>query len=278
MFFHPELLIGIIPVLRVSQGNSEVQTDYSQPAASVSGCVCGTAAPLRISPPCPPSQGGELFGPINKTDCDDNGYNGDARGGCREVYRSVVKSDEERVVLAAVYVPMQLDTDDEAMTVAEVQKAAYQFLSSGRVNQIDVQHNGTPCGASVVESFIARVGDPDFPVPGTWVMAVKVHKPELWQRIKAGELNGFSLAGNVIPFPSTVRYRLPVAGAGRVESNSSVQNDIPDHDHEAVLSFTDSGCIVPTVTSEELGHTHTVAHGTVTGNVLGHAHRFVLQE
>jgi len=50
--------------------------------------------------------------------------------------------------------------------------------------------------ADVVESYIAPQ---DFTIndqtvkKGSWVMSVKVHCPDLWEQIKAGEVTGFSI-------------------------------------------------------------------------------------
>jgi len=73
----------------------------------------------------------------------------------------VIKSEEERLVYGEVYSPLHVDTDGEAMTAAEIKKMAHHFLSSGRVNKIDVSHNLEESGAIVIESFLARKHEPD---------------------------------------------------------------------------------------------------------------------
>lgn len=70
--------------------------------------------------------------------------------------------DELRIVYGEVYAPDVIDSQGDTMSAAEIRKMAHHFLAEGRVKQIDVQHNNQVCGAKVVESFIAREGDPTF--------------------------------------------------------------------------------------------------------------------
>ena len=62
---------------------------------------------------------------------------------------------------------------------------------------MDTEHNHQVSGATIVESFIARKGDPDF-AEGAWVLGVRMTDGELWERVKSGELNGFSVDAVVI--------------------------------------------------------------------------------
>jgi hypothetical protein len=61
----------------------------------------------------------------------------------------------------------------------------------GLQTSIDVQHDNLTIQACIVESFIARKGDPDFE-EGSWVAAVKIDDAAVWEQVKSGELNGYS--------------------------------------------------------------------------------------
>jgi hypothetical protein len=58
--------------------------------------------------------------------------------------------------------------------------------------------DGQPAGV-VVESFLAPAGMKEFP-RGSWVLGVQWH-PEAWERVKRGELTGYSIEGawGVVP-------------------------------------------------------------------------------
>lgn len=116
----------------------------------------------------------------------------------REV--SIKKSyDEKKIVIGAVYSPYvdgdesTVDTQGMATSAEEIEKAAYEFMEKYR--QIDKQHNFRPGFGNVVESYIAKAGDPLFP-EGTWVLGVRVTDDSVWNQIKKGEITGFSLAGS----------------------------------------------------------------------------------
>ncbi len=184
----------------------------------------------------------------------------------------VIKSDEERIVLGVVYAPGSIDSDGEAMTEEAVKSMAYEFLSSGKVDKIDVQHNFEESGSLVVESFVARENDPDFP-PGAWVMATHIINDDLWQSIKAGEINGYSFAGPVKKLPVTVDVEITKTVKGTTEK--SLVDIIPEHQHEFSLYFDNAGKIISGEAhdSEGLGHRHTIVAPDAVELSLDHGHR-----
>lgn len=101
---------------------------------------------------------------------------------------------EQRVVYGEVYVPDERDAHGQWMSAPEIRKMAYRFMEKMRLYNVDRQHDGWPDEGVVVESFIARDGDPEFK-PGAWVVAVKVLKDDTWEAIERGEITGFSIAG-----------------------------------------------------------------------------------
>jgi len=109
---------------------------------------------------------------------------------------------EEQVVFGEVYAPSFPDSQGDFMSSEEIKKMAYNFLRKGVPSNIDVNHTQQPSGSYVVESFIAREGDPTF-IPGSWVLGVKVPDPQVWRMVKSGELNGFSLDGIGVRTPTS---------------------------------------------------------------------------
>src|SRR6266566_7695672 len=116
--------------------------------------------------------------------------------------------DELQVVTAEVYAPGFPDSQGDFMCVREVQKMAYRFLAKGRMKNVDKMHDNKATDCSVVESFIARDDDTLF-IPGAWVVSVHVPDKELWQKVKSGELNGFSLEGPVYVDEKYIELEVP---------------------------------------------------------------------
>ena len=105
------------------------------------------------------------------------------------------KSDSKKqIVFGEVYVPNVKDTDGNFMTAETIEKMAHNFLEDSKNSQISKSHDGNADKGCVVESFIAREGDPDFAV-GSWVVGVHVPDTEIWKQIEKGELTGFSIEG-----------------------------------------------------------------------------------
>jgi len=120
------------------------------------------------------------------------------------------KADEaKRIVYGEVYVPWTgdgpppadaRDTDGHWMRPEEIEKMAHRFMENLRLTKIDKQHDEEPDEGIVVESFIARPGDPDF-TPGAWVLGTKIIKDETWEAIQKGEITGYSMAGAAVIIP-----------------------------------------------------------------------------
>ena len=101
---------------------------------------------------------------------------------------------KKHVVLGVVYEPNARDTDGNFMTAEEIEKMAYGFMEGLRLAEIDKNHDGKADKGVVVESFIARKGDPDFP-EGAWAIGVHVTDDAAWEAIEKGSITGFSIAG-----------------------------------------------------------------------------------
>lgn len=81
-------------------------------------------------------------------------------------------------------------------------KAAERWLMDGKNRSFSVHHKDDIKSVSVVESWVkidtadksTALGFENVP-NGTWFISAKVEDKELWQAIKKGEVNGFSIEG-----------------------------------------------------------------------------------
>jgi len=183
----------------------------------------------------------------------------------------VTKIDKDnQIVYGVVYEPYAIDTDGETITKDHVAKMAWDFISNGYYANIDIQHNFEKSGACVVESFITRKGDPDFP-EDSWVMGVKV-PDTVWEQILSGELNGFSLAGPSSKSPARVLVEIDKQIVGITE-NSTI-DILPTHKHNFVVNYNQSGIVVSGKTDTVLDHFHVIKAETACEKSLDHSHRF----
>jgi hypothetical protein len=181
---------------------------------------------------------------------------------------------EHQIVYGEVYSPFFIDTDWETMKPEDVQKMAWNFLAQGRTSKIDVQHSCEESGAVVVESFIARSDDPDFS-EGSWVLGVKC-PDAVWESIKEGKLNGFSLYGPAMKYPAKVLVEVARKIDG--ETEPSAVEYFPEHTHPFTLHLDSNGVILKGVCGMSVGHSHEITNQTATEPALEHAHRFVSED
>lgn len=114
--------------------------------------------------------------------------------------KSFVKSDDRQMVYAVVYSPDEVDAQGEFAKASAIEAAAYDFMRSRNVLNVDVDHDFDPKAAFVAESWIVKGVDTLFPEEreGAWAVGIRVEDPELWARVKKGELEGISMAGCAI--------------------------------------------------------------------------------
>jgi hypothetical protein len=180
----------------------------------------------------------------------------------------IAKSEgDEQLVYGEVYSPDRPDAQGEFMRREHIQKMAHDFLRSGKMAQIDVLHNNKVVpGCCVVESFIAPEDDKVF-IPGSWVVGVHVGDPDLWGRIKKGEINGFSMEALVTRHDRDVHLDIPPLVRGTTCK-------FEDHEHQFFVSYDPKGNFKGGVTDSVNGHFHTILRGTHTEVANGHTHRF----
>lgn len=113
------------------------------------------------------------------------------------VAKKFIKNDDRQMVYSVVYSPDEVDSQKEFAKAAEIEAAAYQFMKSRNVLNVDANHDFDPKAAYVAESWIVKGVDSLFPNEreGAWAVGIKVEDADLWSRVKKGELEGISMAG-----------------------------------------------------------------------------------
>ena len=129
-------------------------------------------------------------------------------------------SDDEMVVVGPAMIPDQLILRKDELgkpfhvffSKETVAKIAQKFFEYNKQNNTDINHDDDiTTNNTLLESWI--VDDPKmdkstslgFNVPkGTWMTSYKINDMETWQKIKNGDLNGYSIAGNFIEKASKI--------------------------------------------------------------------------
>ena len=194
-----------------------------------------------------------------------------------EHFLKIKKVDEElQIIYAEVYAPDLPDSQGDFMKTEEIRKIAHGFLVAGRGRQIDRQHDNRRVGADLVESFIARDGDPDF-IFGAWVVGIQLGDVE-WQAVKDGEINGLSFEGFVHARGAVLEIELP----DQIEGITKVANEAKPHDHKFVVTFSKEGDVLGEALAGkgDANHTHKIVRPTLTedGPNGEPAHRFSFLE
>jgi len=91
-----------------------------------------------------------------------------------------------------------IDSQGDWTKISTLQKAAREFMASDRM--FDMNHKGHEYQFSVLESMVI---DEDGIVKfshelkkGAWLMTLRIDDDDVWQKIKSGELTGFSIGGS----------------------------------------------------------------------------------
>lgn len=105
------------------------------------------------------------------------------------------EKEEERKVYGLVYAPDTVDAHGDYTDARTLEKAAHDFMLN--FQKMDVQHNMEDGAGQIVESFIAPetfVVNSEEIIKGSWVI-VSLASEEVWEKIKKGEITGYSLYG-----------------------------------------------------------------------------------
>lgn len=185
--------------------------------------------------------------------------------------RLILREDRqwEQVVFAEVLVPDVVNSFGDVYTREAIVDFAYEFARQGYL--LDIDHDNVDVTGTkyyVVESFIARDGDPDF-IDGSWVVGVKVLDADLWSKILSGAINGFSFEAEVSMQPITF-----VAQDQRIVVGRTEPHPLDGHTHTYTLVVDSLNRPFEGGTSEDAGHSHRILTHTVTEVAEGHNHRY----
>lgn len=103
---------------------------------------------------------------------------------------------DKRIVYGCVYEPDTIDTDGAWCDRETLERDAYEF-NIGKRN-CGVMHNEVVSDIVLLESYIAPceliINGHKFK-EGSWMAKVRIENDELWEQVKSGDFNGFSMGG-----------------------------------------------------------------------------------
>jgi len=114
----------------------------------------------------------------------------------------LIKRDvlEERFVLGVVLEPETIDSQGHVYNAEEVRKAAHNFLEIHA--RMGLMHKQDVTGKiKILESFLAPADmfiDGVTVKKGTWLLGARILDNELWDGVKNGKFNGWSIGGTAI--------------------------------------------------------------------------------
>lgn len=122
--------------------------------------------------------------------------------------------EEQRIATGPIMIPnkMILRRDEQGnpfyvfFTKKTIRKMAEKFLGQNKQHNTDVEHDGrVKTDNTLLETWVSEHPTKDksaaigFNLPaGTWYASYRINSDEDWEKIKAGQLRGFSLAGNFL--------------------------------------------------------------------------------
>lgn len=192
----------------------------------------------------------------------------------RANYDIAFLGEDERLVTGQVYAPDCIDAHGHFMTSKELKRVAHQFMVDGLITSIDVQHNNATIPATIVESFIARKGDPDFE-EGAWVATTKIDDPVVWAAVKNGQINGYSFEILTYRKDMEVEFEYSTWYYGFTDPDPHDK-----HDHPFMVRLDDNGEIVwgATGIGSDGSPAHPITRSNITEAVGGKTHRIHLRD
>ena len=119
--------------------------------------------------------------------------------------------DEKRMLIGPALIPDKMipriseETGEEYevfFSPETIRQASEKYMRDENTNAHTYEHESEIDNLTVVESWIIADEDKDkaslygFKLPvGTWMLAVKVNNEEVWNRVKDGDVRGFSIEG-----------------------------------------------------------------------------------
>lgn len=128
-----------------------------------------------------------------------------------------ISKADEQIISGIVYEPDEFDVQGDKASAEEIRKAAYNFMEHSQ--RFGHNHNGDTItwafaenpNCQVLESFIAPVdyeiecadGRVESVKKGSWVLVSRVKSADLWDRVKKGEITGYSMSGRAMAIDIT---------------------------------------------------------------------------
>ena len=124
-------------------------------------------------------------------------------------------SDDDKMIITgpamtpSILIPRK-DADGNTFHVyfseETIEKISQKFLEENKQHRTDVNHDDNVVeDNTLLESWIVQDPEMDksktlgFDVPkGTWMVSYKINDKDTWNKIKNGDLNGYSITGNFI--------------------------------------------------------------------------------
>lgn len=169
-------------------------------------------------------------------------------------YSFLSESEEEQIAYAPALVPDELDKDGDIIPKPVVRNSAHNFIQNKRVDETDVDHESRNYDSAisergtVVESWILK-DQKDFELPngdtktydeGVWMVGIKFTDDEVWDKIKNGELKGYSIQGKPIVVKSeSERYLKGENNNTNMSEQESEEVQVTMNKEEMVDSITE---------------------------------------
>tara|TARA_R110000764_G_scaffold19918_1_gene51735 strand:- start:112 stop:714 length:603 start_codon:yes stop_codon:yes gene_type:complete len=126
----------------------------------------------------------------------------------KQEFKLAEVDQEKRILMGAALIPnkpIYRQTGEQEYYIyfsqATVRKASELFFINGNQNNSTLEHELQLKGLTAVESWIveseqdkSRMYDLNVPM-GTWMVSMKVNNDDVWKKVKAGEVKGFSIEG-----------------------------------------------------------------------------------
>ena len=129
----------------------------------------------------------------------------------KEVFTFKATDEEKRIVTGAAMMPnkeiVRMDAESKPyfvyFTEETIEKCQEMFAKYGKTKSTNFEHSTGMRDVTVVESWIVTdpkndksnaLGFKDIP-KGSWMVSYKVDNDDLWAKVKAGEVKGFSIEG-----------------------------------------------------------------------------------
>ena len=106
---------------------------------------------------------------------------------------------DEQTVTGVVLQPDVVDAHGDIVKASVIRKAAHNFLDSyNMVTKLGLQHKDFKKQFQLLESYVAPqdiVLGGNTVKEGSWVIVVKILDSKIWEKVKKGEITGFSIGG-----------------------------------------------------------------------------------